>query len=345
MKQVFYFGLVLCSMQSFSQNRYRVNNSGVESPYTDLQVAINANAPGGYYIVEHSDASYGNITVNEKLTIWGTGYFLAENNATDSTQADPRPAVLGNLVLGAQSDSSVIQGLTINNVVVTAGANNITLSRCRILGSILVGETGNVGNLKLSQCFIESDASIVVDLRNAVNFVVNNNVMRSNNAAGQFLMRVHNGTGLVLNNIFYGEPDNQLRNATVRNNYFYQSIIDHTVSGNLTVENNLSNDLFLNEYYGGLANDNKASAAYLPDSIIDFMANPSPDRRYRLRDVPTNPGKAAGDDGKDIGPAGGAQPYIPSGMPPIPSVWYFQAASTGTPGGGVQTEIKAKSRN
>ena len=58
--------------------------------------------------MEHSDTKYdggGTITISKKLTIYGPGYLLAENNyPVDSTQADSRPGKIGKIIFDAGSE-------------------------------------------------------------------------------------------------------------------------------------------------------------------------------------------------------------------------------------------------
>ncbi|MDZ4823619.1 MAG: hypothetical protein SH856_09175 [Flavobacteriales bacterium] len=341
---------LLAMAGSNAQTRHRVNNSGATGPnvYSSISNAQTAAVPNDILIVDHADLDYDSPIMTKKLTIYGPGYFLAENLFLDSTQADPRHARSPSITFNAGSSGSIIQGMTLNDVIINT--DNITISRCKIEGQVRIGESGLVLNPNINQNFIEGNEVFSVHIGNATNYVIANNLLRNDNPSNSnHILKVDAGTGLVLNNIFFGEPKSQIKNASVQNNLFFHSVINEVTSTNITVDHNLSNELFLSDFYGGITNFNYSDQDYLPDSIICFSMNPSPDVKYRLETntftvAGGNPAVLGGADGKDMGMFGGALPYKPSGMPPIPSIWFYQVQSTGTQGGGVQVTVKAKSR-
>ena len=94
---------------------------------------------------------------------------------------------------------------------------------------------------------------------------------------------------------------------------------------------------------GGILNNNISSVE--PDSLYCFEMSTSPDVVYSWYNPnPLNPILIPGADGKTRVMFGGALPYVPSGMPPIPSIWLVSGSSTGTTTGGASVEIKTKSR-
>ncbi|MBL7942109.1 MAG: hypothetical protein JNM00_05050 [Flavobacteriales bacterium] len=351
MKRLVLLLLIVPSLSVIGQNRLRVNNTGATGTnvYATFAAAHTAAIANDILIADHSDNDYDSPVITKPLTLYGPGYFLSENLALDSTQADSRPARIPTITFNAGSEGSVIQGMVLGDVFINA--NNITVSRCKITGQVFVGQLGNVQNPNINQCFIEGNETVAVRIVDGTNYVLANNLLRNENpSSADYTLQVDNGTGLVLNNIFYGVPKNQIKNATVQNNLFFFGIIDTVNSSNLTVNHNLSNLGFLNTFYGGLSNFNYASASYLPDSIVCFLMNPSPDIKYRLETNPGvtvtggNPAVLGGADGKDMGMWGGAAPYRTSGMPPIPSTWFYQVQATGTQSGGVTVTVKSKSR-
>jgi hypothetical protein len=325
-----------------AQIRRRVNNTGVSSPFTNLQTAINASSNGDIIIVEHSDISYGNAIVDRNVTIYGPGYYLQENWATDSTQWDFRPATIGNLTIQNSGSGATIQGVTIGSLVVEQ-CDSLEISRNKITGSVRLGTVGNAKNVILTQNFIEGPPSILVEIVNATSYMISNNYVKNTNNSATNSIFVNSGNGLVLNNLFLGSPDNVFKNSTVQNNYFEDSEIDVTNSSNLTVTHNIGRSNFLSTSYGGIVNNNISSVE--PDSLYCFEMSTSPDVVYSWYNPnPLNPILTPGADGKTRVMFGGALPYVPSGMPPIPSIWLVSGSSTGTTTGGTSVEIKTKSR-
>jgi hypothetical protein len=336
--------ILLCALTSLTsngQNRLRVNNTGVSSPYTNLQTAIDAASNGDIIIVEHSNTSYGSVTLNKNLTIYGTGYFLEDNWATDSTQWDFRPATVTSITCTNAASGANIQGLSITDLIIQQ-CDSMEISRNRITNSFRIGTLGNAKNLLVTQNFIEGAPLVLIEFLNASNFLFSNNYVKNTNASGTNAVKVVDGNGLVLNNLFLGLPDNIFKNCTVQNNYFEDSEIDILNSSNLSVTHNISRSNFLNTY-GGAGTNNIISVE--PDSIYCFEMSSSPDYVYKWYNPnPANPILIPGADGTTRVMYGGALPYVPSGMPPIPSVWFVGGSSTGTTGSGTTIDVKTKSR-
>jgi hypothetical protein len=338
----FLFCTLLLVVDANSQTRRRVNNTGVSSPFTNLQTAINASLDGDIIIVEHSDISYGNVILNRNITIYGPGYYLQENWATDSTQWDFRPATVGSITVLNNASGATIQGVTIGSLVVEQ-CDSLEISRNKITGSVRLGTIGIAKNVLLTQNFIEGSSPILVEIINATSYMISNNYIKNTNNSATNSILVTAGNGLVLNNLFLGSPDNVFKNSTVQNNYFEDSEIDVANSSNLTVTHNIGRSNFLSTSYGGILNNNISSVE--PDSLYCFDMSTSPDVVYSWYNPnPLNPILIPGADGKTRVMFGGALPYVPSGMPPIPSIWLVSGSSTGTTTGGASVEIKTKSR-
>jgi hypothetical protein len=329
-------------MSADAQIRRRVNNTGVSSPYNNLQTAINACSDGDIVIVEHSDISYGNAIVNRNISIYGPGYYLEENWESDSTQWDFRPATVGNLTVQNTASGATIQGVTIGNLVIEQ-CDSLEISRNRITGSTRFGTLGTAKNVLFTQNFVEGASTILIEILNSTSFMISNNYIKNTNNSATNSISVVSGNGLVLNNLFLGGPDNIFKNSIVQNNYFEDSEIDVANSSNLTVTHNIGRSNFLATSYGGILNNNISSVE--PDSLYCFDMSTSPDVVYSWYNPnPLNPILIPGADGKTRVMFGGALPYIPSGMPPIPSIWLISGSSTGTTTGGTSVEIKTKSR-
>jgi len=66
----------------------------------------------------------------------------------------------------------------------------------------------------------------------------------------------------------------------------------------------------------------------------------STDGDWQLRSG--SPAIGAGLDGVDCGMFGGSTPYVLSGIPAIPSIYYFIAPGSASGAEGLQVEIKAR---
>ncbi|MFH0882855.1 MAG: right-handed parallel beta-helix repeat-containing protein, partial [bacterium] len=58
-----------------------------------------------------------------------------------------------------------------------------------------------------------------------------------------------------------------------------------------------------------------------------------------------SPAEGVGVGGVDCGMFGGNDPYVLSGIPPIPTITHFFAPSTASQASGLNVELKAKARN
>jgi len=75
----------------------------------------------------------------------------------------------------------------------------------------------------------------------------------------------------------------------------------------------------------------------------EFAGGSSSDGYYQLDG--TSQGIGAGVNGEDLGAFGGDDPYVLSGIPSIPAIYYLSAPSSGSSKQGLPVEIRMKSRN
>ncbi|MBX2895711.1 MAG: hypothetical protein KF763_09735 [Cyclobacteriaceae bacterium] len=141
-----------------------------------------------------------------------------------------------------------------------------------------------------------------------------------------------NNSGVeITNNIIQGGIG--VSNATVRNIIFPTSSFNYAVN-NSQVQNNLTNQGFLPS---GNGNINLANINSL------FVNTGTMDGRWKLKDG--SPAIGSGFEGVDMGMFGGEEPYVLSGIPPIPTIYQLNAPAVGEKNTGLPITIKAKSNN
>lgn len=335
---------------------YRVNNNaGITGVHeNDLTAALTLGssdpAPEVVLIVEGSDTKYDagvTIIVDFPVTIYGTGYFLAEN---PQTQADPRDSEIGNIVFNAGAAGSKMYGIRAQNI--TVNADDITISKCYVTDSDPALDCGilvNGDDATISKNFIEGENSIsVLRLNGATNATVINNFVHNTDPLGSTNMRMTGGsTGVVLYNSFWGGIDNVFSNAVVEGNFFLGSEFSDVSSSNLTVNANADTSGFLALSYAGPPHE----TGVYPDSVFCIAALPpeSSDGQYQtnlsLWDEPggnPNPFYDYVNMVTNFGMYGGADPYLLSGMPRIPSVYMYTGSGSGTTGSGTGSTVKTK---
>lgn len=336
--------LGLATQVRVNNNLGMANEITVHSSLVD--VLANHVVIGDSIILEHSDIPYdgGNVIVNIKVRIFGTGYFLGDN---DCTQADIRSAKIDELTI--TTDQVQISGVEIR--LCSVEANSVRVQRCNITEYLGLGTTIGINQPYISQNFIEGpNGGPILDIVDVTNYVIKNNFIHNTNIAGSHNLRVTDGSGVILNNLFFGTPDNLIHNAVVQNNYFEDSEI-LPASTSLTVSFNLARSTFLDSW-GGAGNSNYGgSPEHEPDSVYCFtlLDGVSRDGKYQLNAWNTdpntgNPATDAGADGNDIGMFSGVKTYVLSGMPRLPSIAEYNGSIQGTQGGGSTAVVKAKSR-
>ena len=121
-------------------------------------------------------------------------------------------------------------------------------------------------------------------------------------------------------------------NSTIFNNIITE---DHYFSAkNCDVRNNISEGTQVGTDNGNQSNVDMSTVFVGPGTG-------STDGQWQLAE--SSPAIGAGIDGTDIGMFGGTVPYVLSGIPNIPRIYFFKAPSVGTEASGLNVHLKAKS--
>lgn len=343
-----YFLFVLCLLlpASLFAATLRVNNTAGTSPnYATIQAAINAAADGDTILIEGSTTAYAPFDlINKRLTLVGPGYSLASNLGTPANK-------LGAIVSGGSSyirtqaesagtaNGTLVMGLDFKTPLYLEGCSNVTITRCQFpnTGSNYLNVYGP--NNIIRQCYFRSGYPI--------NFSPPSGATPSGNRIENCLMPLAN---LQLNGdssvIFYVR-NNLLRNLSdslatlvVENNIFLEGVSDPFM--NSVLRNNLCRS-FVPDMWTGTGN-----IAYTSIQAIMANADLSPynnDNRYQLSPLSAaNPAYNAGTDGTHIGPFGGANPYVLSGVPPLPTIDELSVPQFAAPGTNLTIRIKVSER-
>lgn len=329
MKNLILTTLLFCFASA--QTIWRVdNNTQNVADFVNLQNANDdASVQNGDIIyISGSVTNYGDVTLNKHLRIFGPGYFLGEN---PNTQASKLGAAVDEITFAAGSENTEIYGLTAYRIHINT--DNILVTRCRFTyTSSAVNVSGTVSN---------STANVVLSQNynhgyfNISNYV--QDVVVTNNFAS-YISVPSTSSAIISNNTFYWSSSGVLSiyNSNIQNNFFsytgnYSSWYD---SGrNNTVVNNISQGTGLNTGDGNVNSTLQADV---------FELSGSTDGQFVLKDG--SPAAGAANDGGDVGAFGGINPYVLSGLPPIPSIYSVTIPVYGT-SAGLNVNIKAKSNN
>jgi len=329
---------------------WRVNNRvNIDADFTTLAAAISGASANDTIYLEGSPTSYGSGSFYKPLTILGTGYFLNEN---DSTQTYKETSKVGPLYFYNGSQGSVIEGLYIEyysnygSTCVNIYTNNITVRR--------------------NYLYAHGDYSFYHHYCISVNGIHNSMTIEQNwlrsyapNSSAVYTHGIHFVSytigSLIQNNIIYCDTlgkaiymgeDNEASSLIVKNNAIMGDITTYNSSqyNNILIYGSYTpaiNDLSSNNICDGTQypNENGNQQSVDMSTVFeDYTTNI--DNGYILK--AGSPAIGNGVLGVDCGPFGTNHPYVLSGMPPIPAIFDFemsQAIGTAT----IPVTVKAMS--
>lgn len=304
------------------------NNPGNTAHYSSLSAAMSAATAGDTILVIGSPDSYGRLTLNKQLVLFGPGYLLTSNPETQASKITAKASFTFN----SGSEGSVVCGFEMNEFT-PINTSNITIKRNYwnfTYGAGII-QVGSGSNVVIKQNYISNTYpgySAISTSSSVSNVVIANNYIYS----GGFALQLSGDGGpyYVENNVFIGKLE--LYNATLTGNIWKD---DNVLSGsNNTYEYNLCAGTQFPD-----ANGNQLSV----DMSTVFIGTGSADARWQL--LEGSPAIGAGPGGIDCGMFGGSDPYVLSGIPPIPTITHFIAPSTASQASGLDVELKAKARN
>jgi len=306
--------------------------------FDNFQAAHDAASAGDILMIQPNGTSYGDIDITKALTIIGAGFNLGSNaNAPQTNAASSKfgqvviqEAGAGTVLMGLEitgrcyirGDGSIVQRNKIKAVAID-DANNVTLGQNWIYSYWYLGFGDDYGGL-----FITGQSENM--------YVHNNYIYGSTN--GDYSVELASGTtmsGIFKNNVI--RRGCYAVNTVFENNIFMDGPYPNTTSN--AYYNNILRTADNTHPLTGV-NGNIVNAGEIESIFAAVSGNLT--TYYTL--VANSPALGAGADGTDCGVFGGTEPYIPSGVPPIPVI-YFLEAPTNAIGGNMEIQIKARSNN
>jgi len=316
---------------------YRVNNTGADADYTDIQAAHDAASPGDTLYVEASPTSYGTLTISKKIHIFGTGFFLGENL---NLQANVVPSKIDYIYLASGCDESTVQGMAIIFHILTSGNPSfadVIISRNYINGGIYLNSTALIEDIFVLGNYIRGSYNTYYSIRTLgtsnKNLVVLNNIFDYGSVYSY--ISFHGQTSAIFtNNIFLNSSVSAV-NSDFQNNVFLTSSVTNLNQN--TFSYNVATGTQIPAGSNNQQNVNNASI---------FVGYPTQgsyttDNRFEL--LMGSPAEGAGNGGVDCGVFGGTQPYILSGIPPIPTIYKFESPNVVT--GNFNITVSTRSNN
>jgi len=349
MRNIIFF-VVCFNTVSFIANAkvWRVNNTPLAAAdFTDMPACVaSASVVNDDTIyVEGSANQYTAFTLAKRLVIIGTGYFLSGTNSNTGLQYNTNPSKMDYAFIDTLASGSKFIGLDFNNGIYTPntagtqGPDNITITRCR-LNNLNIGYTNPAAGADYSgwvinKCYITTSTMSPRPLKNCE---FTNNIFNATfdlNNAG-------NVNNLVRNNVFRGS-------ISIQNSYFSNNIIAQFAFNNLntTIKNNTAigpATAGFAPYVGANGNVDAQTDA----NIFQGLTGNSTDGQWRLKagSQAIGTGETVSGITPDRGAYGTADPYLLSGIPPIPTIYSLTVPGTvATSATTMPITISTKSNN
>jgi len=306
------------------------NNAGAQADFAQGTTALADSrvVDGDTLYFNGSVTTYSNFVVTKRLVIFGVGYFLDQN---PNTQVSFNTAQVSSIEFRVGSAGSEIQGMEVSSRIYIY-VSNISVRRNICSVDVRSGTGyGATAEVAVSGIFISQNwlsyATASSSGGTISNLFITNNYIYSSGVNTGAIPGV-----TVAQNVINGPT------LTTNASYVYNNImLSGAVSGTANAYNN--NIGSATQFPAGNGNQQNVSMA----NVFLSINSGSTDGRYQLK--PGSPALAAGINGEDIGMFGGSDPYVLSGMPPIPSIWFFSQPSVVPASGVLQVRLKASSHN
>lgn len=311
-------------------NIFRVNSSlttdASQKLYKTINEAVTAAAAGDTLMIEGSSIVYSDATINKSLVLIGPGYFLTQNQ---ETQANGSPATVQQITIQSAASNTVLEGLTFSNsesyYVPYVTGNNIIITRCYFPHPINL--ENNISSITMTDNYFVGDAVYVSE-----SYYSFNNVEFSNNYVGGLINITSSDEyprifSSVENNIFAGA-------VTLTATDFRSNILTSTATSTISSAN-IQNNLFAGTALAGTGN-----ITYNAAQLFVGATGSSTDGQYKL--LTTSPYLKSGYGNTQPGIFGGSEPYVLSGLPPVPSIYELDAPNAANKQTGLSVEIKVK---
>lgn len=329
MKNVIHFFtlalLFSLSIGAASATVFRVNNALTENItgrlFKEIQTAHDhfSVKNGDTLMVESSAATYAGFKCTKRLVIIGPGYLLGDNNGVNGVVASAK--INDNCSFNPGSDGSYFIGMELQYSLYIA-ASNIYIIRSK--GDFVL--YGSSTQTTTSGCKIVSSYC-----ESITGYSFNSNVSVTNCIIIQDNSSVPYAT--YENNILVGKNYTwSISAGTFRNNI----LIDRDAKVNIKSPN-IQNNFAQNGQFG-TENGNRI---YEPADL--FTSSTSSDGKYKIK--ATSPYIAAGYGGTQPGIFGGSEPYVLSGVPPIPIIYDLNVPGTGSASSGLNINVKIRGAN
>ncbi len=325
---------------------WRVNNNSIYTNgcincFSSLQDVNNSTSvlPGDTIHLEASGTNYNVTTVNKKLVIIGTGYFLNENG---SLQQNLVTGIVKGIKLDPGSEGTILTGIPIANHFypdLEINASNIQVISCYVEGDLYFRNRAPkvLENITIRQCFIK-DEVIEPFYPGGINILKITNSYFGRNV--ELSAKDINYFGTFSNNIVEGQLTGS-NGMEYFNNIFKRNT--EGIKEDLNSTTNVYNNIFTSSVPSWLSSSSNIS---IPQATV-FVANGSTDGIHQVNPPTICPQCYTGypNNTEQIGMFGGTTPYVLSGIAPIPTIYELKNRPSSYQGDTIHIKISTRSND
>jgi hypothetical protein len=336
------FTLLLLTVFTGAFATVRTVSNSLNSPgqYNNLQTAINSASSGDTIYVHPSNISYGAISINKVLTVFGAGY--------DSRTYELRQiATIGSVTLAKNGTLSTASGSQLNSLNINGSVSigypdtifNITISRCLISSTVYT--TYNTPQANTNWSIINCSIIGTIYLQQSANNLIANNFLESGINTGAAA-----GNNMVTNNVFEGSYTNYLNacyNVLFTNNIFFNTSVNSVTLFETGTTGNVVNNNLTYDFSGNIILTGNSGANNIADENPQFTNAPTAGQAmnydsivsYNFQLLSTSPGHHAGTDSTDLGVYGGTYSFQNvAGTSALPQVILLNILNPAIPANG-----------
>lgn len=295
-------------------------------PADSLQAVLDA-AQDGDQVLLPGTSFTGNFTLNQKISMFGVGYF------PDSCAATGTSVIAGGLRLGEGASGSYFSGFKVTSSIApithNADVDDIYISRCDV-GSI--GSTSYFGD-NSSEWYITESVLGRIDPR--LSWIIRNCLIDAQIGGGQNTI-IENCILTLNNNLqIYS-----CYNCVVRGNIFTGSSTGISSSSSLwsTVTHNVFVDP--NPTFTYCTDQSNVKGVDVSSLFVNYNGNQSINYAMDFRLAPNSPAAGAGPGGIDCGVYGGPSPWKAGGVPYPPHIQEQYVGTATDPMGNLPVQVK-----